>query len=316
MSAFTHGFNHGFMHGMFNNMFGAGWCNPFMCWNSTPMFFTPSYNFGGFYQYQTPVPPMNMSVFNYNTPSFNNNFAFNTTPQADFSWQSNFSKTTEITPDWGDMFVSNKKADKTKKHGTTAKYSDNDTSNYNYDANELKKKWDKKKSGLSQEFYNKVVQVSKRINCNPNDLMGLMNSESGLDSTAENKIGAVGLIQFLPKTAASLFTSPEQAKKMSKEEQLIYSKKLKSMSAVEQLDYVEKFLTEAKRTAGYSNNQKIGPGTLYALTFLPGYAKNDILAEKEKDPNKYYAQNSGLDLNKDGKITKADLARQIKDKQA
>ena len=163
------------------------------------------------------------------------------------------------------------------------------------------KKWDKKKSGLSQEFYNKVVQVSKRINCNPNDLMGLMNSESGLDSTAENKIGAVGLIQFIPETAKSLGTTTQELKAMSPEEQMVY---------------VEKYLVKAKKSAGYTNDAKIGAGTLYALTFLPGYAKNDILAEKEKDPNKYYAQNSGLDLNKDGKITKADLARQIKDKQA
>ena len=116
MSAFTHGFNHGFMHGMFNNMFSAGWYNPFVCWNSTPMFFTPSCNFGGFYQYQTPMPTVNMSVFNYNTPSYNSNFAFNTTPQVDFSWQKDFSKTPERTPDWGDMFVRSKRESKSEEN--------------------------------------------------------------------------------------------------------------------------------------------------------------------------------------------------------
>ena len=101
MSAFTHGFNHGFFHGMFNGMFGGfgafNWCG----WNSAPMFFTPSYSFGNFYNYQAPMP-MAPSLFNYSVPNFTN-------INANMSWQSydysmpNFSSTF----DWGDTFVRN-----------------------------------------------------------------------------------------------------------------------------------------------------------------------------------------------------------------
>ena len=80
---------------------------------------------------------------------------------------------------------------------------------------------------------------------------------------------------------------------------------------------LEKYLVEAKRTAGYSDNEKIGPGTLYALTYLPGYAKNDILSDRNNnETKKYYAGNEGLDLDSDGKITKAELAKRIQDKNA
>lgn len=71
MNTFSQGFNHGFMHGMFNNMFGSyNMCNPFMFYNPAPTFFTPSYNFGSFYQYQSPLMQM-PSVFNYSVPQFN-----------------------------------------------------------------------------------------------------------------------------------------------------------------------------------------------------------------------------------------------------
>ena len=71
MNTFSQGFNHGFMHGMFNNMFGSyNMCNPFMFYNPAPTFFTPSYNFGSFYQYPSPLMQM-PSVFNYSVPQFN-----------------------------------------------------------------------------------------------------------------------------------------------------------------------------------------------------------------------------------------------------
>ena len=89
MNTFSQGFNHGFMHGMFNNMFGSyNMCNPFMFYNPAPTFFTPSYNFGGFYQYQSPLIQM-PSVFNYSVPqlNFNSNYSssFNTFATSPFN---------------------------------------------------------------------------------------------------------------------------------------------------------------------------------------------------------------------------------------
>lgn len=108
MSAFTHGFNHGFFHGMFNRMFGGfgefNWCE----WNSAPIFFTPSYSFGNFFNYQAPMP-MAPSLFNYNAPDFT---SINTN-----NWQSYNYTMSNFSPsfDWGDTFVKSAKPQKTEK---------------------------------------------------------------------------------------------------------------------------------------------------------------------------------------------------------
>lgn len=176
---------------------------------------------------------------------------------------------------------------------TTGDYSDMDTEGSSKTAEELKAKWANKKPNLSDGFYNKVVSIASRIGCSPDDLMAVMNSESGINPQAVNSNGgATGLIQFMPKTAKSLGTSTAQLKKMSAEEQLVY---------------VEKYLTQAKRNAGFGSKEQIGPGTLYALIFLPARAKRDVLTQKGEN---YYTQNSAL--GKNGMITKADLARRVR----
>lgn len=159
-----------------------------------------------------------------------------------------------------------------------------------------------KKLALNSEdygpkFLEKVKQIAKRLNCNYRDLLGLMNSESGINSKAVNKNGgATGLIQFTPDTAKRLGTSTTA---------------LKNMSPLEQLDYVEKFLANAKSSAGLSQNDKLTAGDLYTLTFLPARAKREILTQSGEN---FYNYNSGLDLNKDGKITKAELGQRVKNK--
>lgn len=273
MSAFSNGFNFGFATGFFNRMFGG--FNPFCCFNFTPTFFTPVFNTSIFTPYST--PSVNMSFQNFTMPAMNNTF----------NWESVNTGNTWSSFNMSDTFV--------KSAASNKNYSDTDTSNFSYDAEALKNKWQKKKPDLSQKFYNKVVQVAKRVNCDPNDLMCLMNSESGISSSIPNAggSGAVGLIQFMPKTAKGLGTSCEELKKMSPEEQMVY---------------VEKYIMNSKRTAGLGN-QKIGAGTLYALIFLPARANRDILTTQGE---KYYSSNNGLDLDKDGKISKADLAKRIR----
>ena len=174
-------------------------------------------------------------------------------------------------------------------------YYDEDTSNFSYDAKELKSKWAKKAPHLSDGFYNKVVAISKRIGCDPSSLMGVMNAESGLKASQGNKAGsgATGLIQFMPRTARNLGTSTQA---------------LRNMSAEQQLTYVEKFLVENKKMAGFKKDDKLDTGTLYALVFLPGFAKRNVLTSRG---SVYYNANTGLDRDHDGKITKADLARQV-----
>ena len=167
----------------------------------------------------------------------------------------------------------------------------------NYDITALKNKWSKRKN-LPDAFYEKVIRISKKIKCNPNDLMGVMWVESGhtFSPSAKNPYSsATGLIQFTTGTAQQLGTS---------------IKKLRTMTAVEQLDYVEKYLVANKAAAGYKENETLNRGTLYSLVFLPGRSKRDVLTSRGEN---YYNQNKVLDYNKDGKITKADLHSVITD---
>ena len=144
-------------------------------------------------------------------------------------------------------------------------------------------------------FLEKTKQIAKKLNCDYKDLLALMNSESGLNSKAVNSSsGATGLIQFMPATAKDLGTTTE---------------KLKNMTPTEQLDFVEKYLVKMKKAAGFKSGEKLDCGDLYALVFLPGRAKREIVTDSSEI---YYAANApALDLNKDGKITKTELAQRL-----
>ena len=171
-----------------------------------------------------------------------------------------------------------------------------DSKNISYDAKELKAKWAAKKPHLTDKFYEKVVKIAKKLNCNPNSLMALMNAESGISPTAKNsESSATGLIQFIESTAKDLGTTTE---------------KLGKMSAEKQLKYVEKYLTKNKKEAGISDTQFVDAGTLYALVFLPGRANREFVTDQSE---RYYSagENESLDLNKDGYIAKTELAQRL-----
>lgn len=152
---------------------------------------------------------------------------------------------------------------------------------------------------LGKEFLEAVKGVAQRINCDYGDLLAVMNGESGLNPAAVNsRSGATGLIQFMPSTARNLGTTTEA---------------LRSMSAIEQLSYVEELLKRCKRAAGFGENERLTGGDLYALIFLPARAKREVLCEAGEG-NNYYEHNSGTDLNKDGKITKSELQQRVENK--
>jgi len=148
---------------------------------------------------------------------------------------------------------------------------------------------------LGSGFSAKCESVAGYLGCNVNDLLAMMYSESGLQTTARNKSSnAIGLIQFMPSTLRANGYSTEQ---------------VASMSAIQQLDVVADIFMKAKKMAGYGANEKISGGTLYAINWLPAYAKNDTIATRG---GKYYS--SGLDMNKDGSVTKADLEQRLQKK--
>lgn len=149
------------------------------------------------------------------------------------------------------------------------------------------------------EFLAKVKQIAKNINCNYRDLLAIMNSESGIDAHVQCKIpgqSATGLIQIIKSSAEAIGTTTAA---------------LKSMTAIQQLDYVEKYFKMAKKMAGFAENQALTGGDLYALGFGAGVAKKEVLASTGQ---REYSLNAGMDLDKDGKITKSDLDRRVKSK--
>lgn len=147
---------------------------------------------------------------------------------------------------------------------------------------------------LDKAFLDKTKDISQRIGCDYKDLLAVMNSESGLRSDAKNPKGsATGLIQFMPATARMLGTTTDE---------------LRRMSPTQQLDYVEKFFQQVKKTYGFEGKRLSG-ADLYALVFMPARANREVLTSSSD--GKSYSMNRGLDKDGDGRITKADLQRRV-----
>lgn len=152
---------------------------------------------------------------------------------------------------------------------------------------------------IDPDFMYKVQKIAAELKCDTDDLLAVMNAESGLDAQAQNISGrgAVGLIQFTDVAVEEL---NRHGCNVTKEQ-------LKNMDALEQLDYVGKYLKIAK-SYKFSENEQLSAGDLYAIVFLPGRADRDILSERGEN---YYNCNVGLDINKDGKITKSELESRV-----
>lgn len=137
-------------------------------------------------------------------------------------------------------------------------------------------------------FEAKVNQIAASLGVDPNFLMIVMYKESRLNHRAINaQSGATGLIQFMPSTAQSLGTTTAS---------------LAAMSNVQQLDYVEKYLRPYK-----SKMKRLID--LYLSVFYPvavGKAENYIIA---RSGSATYNQNAGLDVDKNGQITVADVQK-------
>ncbi|POR25289.1 hypothetical protein BWK58_07195 [Flavobacterium columnare] len=106
-----------------------------------------------------------------------------------------------------------------------------------FDENDPQLVWGDK---VSREFRLKVVEISKRIKVDPNWIMTIMAKETGdtFSPKIDNGKGYVGLIQFSEDSARGVGTT--QAK-------------LIKMSAVEQLNYVEKRFVNLMKDEGYKS---------------------------------------------------------------
>ena len=188
-------------------------------------------------------------------------------------------------------------------------------------------------SKVNCAFRKKVVEISKRINCDPNDLMAVMAVETGrsfLPYQLSNKKGhpqpksasevtesmvasrAVGLIQFTRSAVDELNAQ------LSKDGKTSISKlKLAQMSAVEQLDYVELHIkTAADR---HMKGKRLTLSDLYTSVFAPAHMGKGEDAVLYHSGTKAYSANQSVDIGDgrggkpDGKITKAELAKRTSD---
>ena len=118
-------------------------------------------------------------------------------------------------------------------------------------------------------------------------LIACMAFESNLNPQAVNKTSkAVGLIQFMPTICKVYGTTSEEMLKRS---------------FAEQIPYIEKhFKPYYKRTKTLSDT--------YMAILMPKYIGYEEDAVLFFDPNLNYKQNKGLDLDKNGKITKREAA--------
>jgi hypothetical protein len=167
---------------------------------------------------------------------------------------------------------------------------------------------------FSNEFYKKLTDLATSVGLKPEDLLLVSTIESGLDPAARNKNGnAVGLFQAMPATLKGFGYKGN------------YSD-FQNESAESQLDFVKQYITKAAAMAGGKFNSA---AHVYVANFfpvalqLPGVKNGDpstVIIEKDPITQKYknisleferkvYKANSGLDQDKDGKITFGDFIK-------
>lgn len=137
------------------------------------------------------------------------------------------------------------------------------------------------------DFNRKLQKVADSLGVDKAHLIAIMKAESGMDPAAVNpQSGATGLIQFMPKTARALGTTTEE---------------LRTMSAVDQLDYVYRYFK--------MNNVRPGMdlGDLYMAVFMPAHVGKPDDYVLARQGGITYQQNAGLDKDRDGAITISDV---------
>lgn len=152
---------------------------------------------------------------------------------------------------------------------------------------------------VSQGFRDKVLSICHDFDWGPylaNCFMSCMAFESAetFDPGIRNYAGssATGLIQFMPATAVSLGTTVQALMLMAPEEQLEYVKK-----------YFQPYHSRVKTLSD-----------MYMSILLPkavGKPEEFVLFNKGTVA---YRQNSGLDENSDGQITKAEASALVSGK--
>ncbi|WP_420457092.1 hypothetical protein [Rubrivirga sp.] len=154
---------------------------------------------------------------------------------------------------------------------------------------------------VSPEFKSRVLQMSDTLQIDADYLMAIMAFESAetFSPSIWNQAGsrAVGLIQFMDGAASEpdLNTTLEA---------------LEAMTAVEQLDYVERYFRMRQRQFGKITTLS----DVYMAVLRPANIGDPESAVLFRAGTTAYRQNDGLDSDGNGEITKAECAAKVQEK--
>ena len=145
---------------------------------------------------------------------------------------------------------------------------------------------------VSTAFKEEVIILAAGLECDPSHLMAAMAFETGetfSPSIRNRQSGATGLIQFMPATAKSLGTSTAA---------------LAAMTAEDQLMFVGQYFN------AWSGRMKTLSDVYMAVLWPRAVGKPDA-SVLFAAPSNAYAQNAGLDVNRDGEVTKGEAASKV-----
>lgn len=148
---------------------------------------------------------------------------------------------------------------------------------------------------VSPTFKDRLFWLCDELDINPDYLMACMAFESAETFRPDIKnaagSGATGLIQFMPSTALGLGTT---------------TAKLAQMTPEDQLNYVYKYFRP------YSGRLQTLEDTYMAI-LLPSQVGRPLESVLFSG-GVAYRQNSGLDANRDGKVTKSEASAKVREK--
>lgn len=151
---------------------------------------------------------------------------------------------------------------------------------------------------LSDSFLTKGREMGQRMGMSFTQFLFVSNHESGLNPAAHNPNGdASGLIQFMPRTLEGYGMSPEE---------------MRSLSAEEQLPYIERFLS------AYKNKRLDFMGRIHQALYVPasldeGYGLDQVLTRRGgtkwggSEASAYASNAKAFDPEGKGYITPRDL---------
>ncbi len=156
-------------------------------------------------------------------------------------------------------------------------------------------------SKVSPTFRERVRWIATTLKMDANFIMACIAWESGESFAPDKKnmagSGATGLIQFMPTTAVKLGTT---------------TAKLAAMTAEDQLNFVYKYFLDAiKRHGPLVTLEDVYMSILWPAAI--GQQSGYVLFDKGKQPTAF-RQNAGLDIDKNGQITKYEAAAHVREK--